>query len=136
NLAALREGDEWLDALVRYIDANHDFVRDYLADHVPTLAARKPEGTYLVWVDASAVAERIGARGLAQEANRTKPQDAPDLTPDNMVERFFVKKAGVQLNSGSNYGPSGANPLRMNVATPRRQLEQALGRLAEATRTL
>jgi cysteine-S-conjugate beta-lyase len=136
NLAALRDGDEWLDALVRYIDSNHDFVQDYLADRIPTLKARKPEGTYLVWVDASEVAERIGARTLAQEANRTKAPGAPDLTAENMVERFFVRKAGVQLNSGSNYGPSGANRLRMNVATPRRQLEQALARLADAAKTL
>jgi cystathionine beta-lyase len=136
NVAALRDADEWLDALVRYIEGNHDFAQEYLADRIPTLKATKPQGTYLVWVDASAVAERIGAKALAAEANRAKPAATPDLTPENMVERFFVRKAGVQLNSGSNYGPSGANRLRMNVATPRRQLEQALASLAAATKTL
>jgi cystathionine beta-lyase len=136
NLAALRDGDEWLDALVRYVDGNHELVADYLASRIPTLKAKKAEATYLVWLDASDVAERIGAAALARDANRTKTAGAPDLTAENMVERFFVRKAGVQLNSGSNYGPSGANRLRMNVATPRRQLEQALGRLAEAAKTL
>ena len=53
-----------------------------------------------------------------------------------MVERFFVKKAGVQMNAGSNYGPSGQNRMRMNIATSRRLLEQALASLAGAVKTL
>ncbi len=136
NLAVLRGGADWLDQVGTYIDGNHDFVQGYLADRIPLLAAKKPEGTYLVWLDVTQVAERIGAKRLALEANRTKPAGAPDLTAENMVERFFVKKAGIQMNAGSNYGPSGENHMRMNIATSRRLLEQALASLADAVKTL
>ena len=123
--AALTGGEEWLDQLAAYIDKNHDFVQDYLSDRLPLLAAKKPEGTYLVWLDVTRLAERIGARDLAREA-RSAQTGTPELTPEKRVERFLVKNAGVQLNAGSNYGPSGANHMRMNIATSRRQIELAL----------
>lgn len=136
NRAALTGGEDWLDQLVEYIDRNHDFVHEFVAAHLPMIKARKPEGTYLVWLDVTAVADRIGAKQLAQEANRTKPAGTPDLTPEKMVERFFVKNARVQLNAGSNYGLGGANHMRMNIATSRKQIEQALTNIANALKSL
>src|SRR5262249_23887037 len=104
NRAALTGGDEWLGPVVEYGDGNHDFVQDYLASRIPLLKARKPQGTYLVWLDVTEVADRIGSAQLAREHNQTKPAGAPERTPEHMVERFFVKSAKVQLNAGSNYG--------------------------------
>ena len=100
------------------------------------IKASKPEGTYLVWLDVTAVADRIDSRQLAREANRTKPEGAPEVTPERMVERFFVRNARVQLNAGSNYGLGGANHLRMNIATSRKLIEQALTNIAKALEAL
>ncbi len=132
NRAALTEGADWLDQVVEYIDGNHDFVQKFLAANIPMIKAGRAQGTYVVWLDVTAVADRIGAKQLAVEANRTKAQGAVDVTPEKMVERFFVEKAKVQMNPGSNYGLGGANHMRLNVATSRRLVESALTNIANA----
>lgn len=136
NHAALTEGGEWLDQLVEYLDANHDFTLDFISAKMPMIKAYKPEGTYLSWVDVTEVAERIGAKRLAEEANRAKKPGTADLTPEQMVERFFVREAHVQLNQGASYGVGGANHMRVNLATSRRMLEQGLTNMANAVRKL
>jgi cysteine-S-conjugate beta-lyase len=132
NVAALTGGEEWLDQAVAYLDRNHDFVQEFLAERMPMLKACKPAATYLVWLDVAELADRIGARKLALEASRSRPAGDPEATPETMIERFLVRKAKVQLNAGSNYGLGGANHLRMNIATSRRTLEKALTRMASA----
>jgi cysteine-S-conjugate beta-lyase len=132
NKAAYDGGEEWLEQCVAYIDGNHDFVANFIADKMPMVKTIKPEGTYLSWLDVTAVAEKIGAIKLAEEANRTKAPGAPTLTPENMVERFFVKHAKVHLNQGASYGRGGANHMRMNIATSRKLLEVALNNMVNA----
>jgi cystathionine beta-lyase len=95
----------------------------------------KPEGTYLAWLDVTAVADRINSKALAAEHNRTKPANAPSLTPEQMIERYFVKTAKVHMNQGASYGTGGANHMRMNVATSRKLIELALTNLANALKT-
>jgi cystathionine beta-lyase len=51
TLAALREGDDWLAAQIRYLRGNRDLVEAELA-----LPAAKVQATYLAWVDARTVA--------------------------------------------------------------------------------
>jgi cystathionine beta-lyase len=132
NHAALTEGGDWLDQLGQYIDANHDFVVKFVADRVPMVKVAKAQGTYLAWLDVTAVAEKIGAGERAREANRAKAKGAVDITPEKMIERFFVDKAKIQMNAGSNYGPAGANHMRLNIATSRRFVELALNNIATA----
>ena len=59
----------------------------------------------------------------------------PALTPEQMVERYFVKAAKVHMNQGASYGTGGANHMRMNVATSRKLVELALTNLAAALKT-
>ena len=136
NRAALTAGEDWLEQAVEYIDRNHDFVQDFVAARIPMIKASKPEGTYLVWLDVKALADRIDSRQLAREANRTRPEAMPEVTPERMIERFFVRNARVQLNAGSNYGLGGADHLRMNIATSRKLIEQALTNIAKALEAL
>ena len=49
--AAYREGQEWLDQLLVYLEANRDFVYDFVSNELPGLSMAKPEGTYLAWID-------------------------------------------------------------------------------------
>jgi cystathionine beta-lyase len=136
NRAALTAGEDWLDQAVEYVDRNHDFVQEFVAARIPMIKASKPEGTYLVWLDVKAVADRIGSRQLTREANSARPKEAPEVTPERMIERFFVRNAKVQLNAGSNYGLGGADHLRMNIATSRKLVEQALTNIANALTAL
>lgn len=129
NRAALTEGDEWLDQLLAYIDANHDFVEAYLRDKMPLLKYTKAQGTYLAWLDVSQLVEKIGAKEKAAEASKTSPEP---ITPEAIVERWFVENAKVQLNPGSSYGTGGAGHMRMNLGTSRKLIELALHNMASA----
>ena len=128
------EGEDWLNQCVAYIDANHDFVEKFVAANIPMLKVVKPQGTYLCWLDVTAVADKIGSKQLADEENRKKAPGAANVTPETMVERFFVKHAKVHLNQGASYGFGGANHMRMNIATSRKLVELALTNMANALR--
>ena len=136
NQAAYTDGGAWLDQLLEYLDGNHDFAMDFIDNRMPMIKAYKPEGTYLSWLDVTEVAERIGAARLAAEANRTKAPGDADLTPEQMVERFFVREARIQLNQGASYGVGGANHMRMNLGTSRQLVELGLTNMANAVRKI
>jgi cystathionine beta-lyase len=131
--SAYEGGEEWLNQCVDYIDGNHDFVQQYVNANIPMIkVGPKPQGTYLVWLDVSAVADRINAKQLAADANTTLTPGTKPLTPEQMVERHLVKIAKVHMNAGSSYGSGGQNHMRMNIATSRKTLELALNNLAAA----
>src|SRR5262249_1972431 len=130
--AAYAGGEDWLNQCVEYIDGNHDFVEKFIHANIPMIKHVKPQGTYLTWLDISAVANKINAKALAAEAN--KAAAANPVTPETMVERYLVKTAKVHLNQGASYGAGGENHMRMNIATSRKTLEVALNNLANALR--
>ena len=112
NLAALTEGDDWLDQLLPYIDANHDLAATYIKDNVPHVKYSKAQGTYLSWIDVSEVAKRID--------------------PDQSIQRWFAENARIALNAGGSYGLGGEGHMRMNIASPRPLIQRALENMAEA----
>ena len=135
NLAAVTEGEEWLRQANEYVDANHDLVVNFINDKIaPMIKVHRAEGTYLTWLDVTGVAEKINSKKLADDYNRTKAANAPKLTPEQMVERYFVKTAKVHLNQGASYGKGGENHMRMNIGTSRKLVELALNNLAAACR--
>lgn len=132
NRAALTEGEDWLDRVVAYIDRNHDFVESFVKANMPLVKHVKPQGTYLAWLDVSQVIDKIGAKQLAAEANSGSERP---VTPETIVERFFVTHAKVHMNAGSSYGYGGAGHMRMNIGTSRKLVELALTNMASALRT-
>jgi cystathionine beta-lyase len=129
NQAAYRDGEDWLNELVVYIDGLHDFAAQYIKSNIPMIKWVKPEGTYLAWLDVTELANRIDAKRQAEVA--TKAEGRP-VSPENIVERHLVKTAKVHLNAGNSYGLGGANHMRMNIATSRKMLEKALTNMAAA----
>jgi cysteine-S-conjugate beta-lyase len=108
-LAAYREGDDWLEALLAYLRANRDFLVAEVHARLPGVAATPPEATYLAWLD---------CRGAA-------PAAADPYT-------FFLERARVALNDGKAFGPGGAGFVRLNFGCPRALLVQALERMRAA----
>lgn len=49
--AAYRHGDEWLDAVLKYIKANAEYMKAFLQEKLPKVKMTEPEGTYLVWLN-------------------------------------------------------------------------------------
>ena len=85
-----------------------------------------------MWLDVSQVAEKIGAKeqGRGGDQGAARP-----TTPEQMVERWFIKNAGVALNPGHTYGAGGANHMRMNIAPSRKTLQAALTSMQNALKS-
>lgn len=109
SIAAMNQGEEWLEQLLCYIEGNMTFVHNFLEREIPQIKVKLPEATYLLWLD---------CRGLGLD--------------DAALERFVVDKAGLGLNAGNAFDPALHGFMRMNVACPRCVLEQAMEQLKEA----
>ena len=109
--AAYSHGTEWLDQCLAYIQGNIDYVDAFTKQHTPKIKVIRPQASYLVWLDCRDM-------GLSQEA----------------LNDFFVDKAHLALNDGISFGKEGEGFMRLNVASPRSVLEQAMNQLAEAYR--
>lgn len=107
--AAFKHGQEWLDALRVYLQGNRDLIDDFVVENMPEVKLTKPEGTYLTWLDFNAY-----------------------QLPDNKPAEFFLNQAKVKLNEGSTFGTEGEGFARINFATPRSNVEEALKRMLNA----
>ena len=111
--AAYTHGEEWLDALKDYLKGNLDFIRDFLKEELPQVRLVEPEGTYVVWLDFTALG----------------------LSPDDL-EDLMVRKAKLWLDRGNMFGEEGEGFERFNIACPRQTLKQAFTQLRDAVKTL
>ena len=104
--AAYEHGKEWLVALKAHLAENLDFLRTFLKEKLPKVRLIEPEGTYLIWLDFSEY-------GLS----------------DAELDDIIVNKAKLWLDRGTMFGKEGEKYQRINIATPRPLLEDALNRL-------
>lgn len=107
--AAFSKGEEWLQQLLSYLQGNIDFTEDYLKTNLPQITMMKPQASFLLWMD-------FRALGL----------------PHKELVDFLITQAKVGLNSGIDYGPDGEGFMRMNIGTPRANIEEALRRIHDA----
>jgi len=106
---AYREGDAWLDALLVYLEQNADALVQFIHTRLPSVKVHKPEGTYLAWLDFREY-----------------------FTDTKELEHFLVHTARVGLNPGKNFGIQGEGFARINLATQRSVLLEALERIEKA----
>lgn len=104
--AAYRDGDEWYEAMLKYVKSNIDFTRKYVEENLPGVTMAEHEGTYLVWLD-------FRDTGLDVE----------------QLEHMIAHEAKLWLDSGKIFGDSGKGFQRINVACPRVVLGEALSRI-------
>ncbi len=129
NEAAYREGADWFDQLLPYLDANHDFVEAYAKEKMPLVEYTKAQGTYLAWLDVSKLADKIDAKGKADAASKTS--ETP-VSPEVIVQRWLVDNAHVYMNAGSSYGTGGEGHMRMNLGTSRKLINLAMDNMTAA----
>lgn len=107
-MAAYNESEQWIDELNKYLWHNYTILCDFIKEKNLQWKVMPLEGTYLVWVDVSAVC----GNSVATYCERIK------------------QKCKVWLNPGTMYGPtSGEGYLRINIACPQSTLLEALNRL-------
>jgi cystathionine beta-lyase len=111
--AAYRQGDAWLTALLAYLEKNADTLIEFVQTRLPDVKVVRAEGTYLAWLD---------FRAYFKQAKE--------------LENFLVQKAKVGLNSGKNFGIQGEGFARINFATQRIVLLEALTRIEKALQAI
>ena len=102
-MAAYGESEAWLDALLKYLQANAEEVYERMGRELPDIHILPLEGTYLMWLDCTVLGD-----GLWD---------------------YLRQNASVVLSDGAIYGEAGRGFLRLNIACPRKTLDEGLTRL-------
>lgn len=111
---AYREGSDFLDEELDYLRATRDWLVEQLPKAVPGLKVNCPAATYLLWLDFSGTA----------------------LAGEEKPAAWLREYAKVALNEGVTFGTGGAGHARLNFATSRAILEEAVRRISTAMRAL
>lgn len=105
--AAYNESEEWIDELNQYLWQNYQTLDLFFSEELPQCKVCKLEGTYLVWIDVSALG----------------------IPVEQLCERL-LNKGKVWVNPGTMYGTeSGMGYIRINIACPRNRLIEGLKRI-------
>jgi cystathionine beta-lyase len=104
--AAYEYGGEWLEALLKYLNHNRKLVVEFIRTDIPEIWVHSPEGTYLAWLDCSALNNKEGPF------------------------KFFLENAKVALNDGEMFGGKSREFVRLNFGCPKPVLMEALNKMA------
>lgn len=110
---AYAHGQDWLEQLKVYLAQNLDFTRKFLAEKIPQIKLVEPQGTYLIWLDCSAL-----------------------HLDDKALEDLIINKAKLWLDAGTMFGSEGSGFQRINITCPRATLEKALLQLEATVKAL
>ena len=105
--AAYNESEDWIDELNQYLWGNYQLLCDFIGENIPQWKVCRLEGTYLPWVDISAMG----------------------ITSQELCDQLLAE-AKVWINPGTMYGPqTGEGYVRFNIAIQRSRLLDALQRI-------
>jgi cystathionine beta-lyase len=107
--AAYKNGDEWVNELITYLEGNIAFIRKFINNQLPMLTLIEPEATFLLWID-------FRGSGFS----------------DSEVRNLLVNKARLGLSNGILFGKDGEGFQRINIGCPRSILENAMNRMYNA----
>ena len=110
--AAWLEGGPWLARVLAYLESNRDFLAEFVRRELPEVGLHPPEATYLAWLD---------CRKLGLEPS---------------PYHFFLTRGRVATSDGAAFGDPGKGFARINFATSRPILAEALERIAKSLRDL
>jgi cysteine-S-conjugate beta-lyase len=106
-LSVYHDGEDWLEQLKEYIDGTLEWAVEFLAEKMPKVKVRIPEGTYIMWMDFSAYG----------------------ISPDEVHDRIY-NKANVLLEDGKMFGDEGLHHQRICIPSPRPMIKEAFERIA------
>ena len=101
--------EQWFEEQLAVLEHQKNYTIDYFRNRISGIEPLVPEGTYLIWLD---------CRGLGMDSEE--------------LARFFVNEARVGMDHGSWFGEGGNGFMRLNIACPKNQLEEALHRIEKA----
>jgi len=106
STAGYQHGSSWVDALMKYVQGNFNYLADFLQKELPSIELTHSEATYLAWLD-------FRETGL----------------PDKQIKDKLIFEAQLGLSHGPVFGAGGQGFQRMNLAVPRSIVEEACRRL-------
>ena len=112
---AYETGDEYVDNLCEYLRGNRDYAEQFINEQLPFARCHHLEGTYLLWVDFTALKGR--------------------MTQDEL-KAFMSKTAGVAMSNGADFGDGGDMHMRVNLATQRANIVRGLNQMKAALEAL
>jgi cystathionine beta-lyase len=104
---AYQQGQEWLDQLLQYLEANRDFLYDYVQKYLPGIEMGLPQATYMAWLD----------------CRKTSLAENPF--------QICLEQGRLALNDGAKFGRGGQGFVRLNFGCPRALLAEGLERLRQ-----
>lgn len=110
---AYSKGHDWLNQLLDYIESNADYAVDYIENNIKDIRVKKPEGTFLLWLDC----RKLG------------------LNHDEL-HKHMIEEGKILLNDGFTFGTEGDGFLRLNIGCPRETLIEGLKRIEKAVKSL
>ena len=110
TVAAWTRSDDWLEAVLAHLTTARDRVVEVIRAEAPQIRCHAPEGTYLAWLDCSAL-------GLNRPAFQ-----------------HFHDQARIALSPGENFDPACQHFARLNFATSMPILDEILARLVGAVK--
>jgi cystathionine beta-lyase len=111
--AAYNKGEPWLEELLEYLKGNLKYFEEFIAEKIPKLVVYPLEGTYLAWVDCTALA-----------------------MDDEKLMEFMLNDAKLWLDEGTLFGAEGSMFMRFNLAAPKSIIQRALVSLEKAVNRL
>lgn len=105
---AYQQGQEWLDQLLVYLEANRDYLDEYVKKYLPGIKMGLPQATYMAWLD------------CRQTSLAENPYQA------------CLERGRVAFNDGAKFGRGGEGFIRLNFGCPRALLREGLERLRQA----
>lgn len=110
-IAAYQQSGDWLHQLKQYVLANKHYIADFIKQNLPEMHLVPGTATYLLWIDTSEISD--DSQKLAE---------------------FIRQDSGLIINPGTYYHGNGAGFIRINIAYPRKQIEDAMQRLLKSVK--
>ena len=113
TIAAFNDSEEWLNQLNYYLYENKKFVKNFIEKEIPKIKLVKSEATYLLWIDCT----DIGFKS-------------------KKISEHLLNKVGLLVSPGLQFGLCGDNFIRLNIACPRKMLEESMQKLKEGLNSI
>ncbi|WP_028545865.1 MalY/PatB family protein [Paenibacillus taiwanensis] len=113
TIAGYTYGEQWLQAVIQYLEQNNALIDSYIAAKMPMVKTVALEGTYLKWLD---------FRALGMN--------------NSELESWSLTQAKVWLSEGYTFGVEGSGFKRLNMASSRSVIQEALERMERAIHAL
>jgi cystathionine beta-lyase len=108
SAAAFKDGEVWLDSVIKILEENSLMVRDLLSAKLPSVKTHLPQSSYVAWLDLTSL-------NLGENPAQT-----------------LLERGKVAFNAGHMYGPESAQFVRLNFATSPTILTEAIDRIVKS----